>query len=410
MAGESLLVGLLDRAKNVFSLAGELGRAFHEERQGQVRQIDPAGWNRHAPLFNKFCAALLELREPMQIPPDGFRPVAQQLLQAAKLAKGIRDTLARDGGFPAYLDFFPDLNTVCQAGWEAVKEVSKTRRLDDPLAFVDEPAGCATSGFDTTPVGAGVVEDEEAPVDEGDKILVYEDDVFRGVFTPEDCECIAYTSRNRGNAWQKLYRSPAGAWVLHDWDIDDYRYHGRTAERPAQLLSAHEALKWCIEHQQHIPKELESHVGGIDFMTAPATPIAARSRAVGSDAKGRQPRPKPGSQGIKPKRSTERGEGRAKLIAALTKHHQYADGGCLNTEPIGNNELARLAEVSESTASAFFNKEFNGGKSGGHAKYRAICSDAMRLVAALKLLNQEFSPHHLFGAKPANESEREDDE
>src|SRR5262249_18814112 len=42
--------------------------------------------------------------------------------------------------------------------------------------------------------------------------------------------------------------------------------------------------------------------------------------------------------GRTPKRSTERGEGRAKLIAALTKHHQYADGGCLNLEPIGNNE------------------------------------------------------------------------
>src|SRR5262249_32651563 len=41
------------------------------------------------------------------------------------------------------------------------------------------------------------------------------------------------------------------------------------------------------------------------------------------------------------KRSTERGEGRAKLIAALTKHHQYANGGCLNLDHIGNNELAK---------------------------------------------------------------------
>jgi hypothetical protein len=44
-----------------------------------------------------------------------------------------------------------------------------------------------------------------------------------------------------------------------------------------------------------------------------------------------------------------RGEAEAKLIAALTKHHQYADGSCLNLEPVGNNELARIAEVSEST-------------------------------------------------------------
>src|SRR5262249_53576244 len=49
----------------------------------------------------------------------------------------------------------------------------------------------------------------------------------------------------------------------------------------------------------------------------------------------------------KPKRSTEWGAARAKIIAALTKHHQYADGGCLNLEPIGNNELARKAGVSK---------------------------------------------------------------
>jgi hypothetical protein len=82
------------------------------------------------------------------------------------------------------------------------------------------------------------------------------------------------------------------------------------------------------------------------------------------------------------KRSTERGEGRAKLIAALTKHHQYADGGCPNLEPIGNNELAKAAGVSPSTASTFFNNEFE-----GHTKYKALCRDSGLLVTALKLLN-----------------------
>ena len=93
-----------------------------------------------------------------------------------------------------------------------------------------------------------------------------------------------------------------------------------------------------------------------------------------------------------PKRSTERGEGRAKLIAALTKHHQYADGGCLNLEPIGNNQLAKAAGVSPSTASTFFNDKFQ-----GHTKYKAHCRDAGKLVAALKLLNDEFAPYHLLG-------------
>jgi len=102
-----------------------------------------------------------------------------------------------------------------------------------------------------------------------------------------------------------------------------------------------------------------------------------------------------------PKRSTERGEGRAKLIAALTKHHQYADGGCLNLEPIGNNELAKAAGVSPSTASAFFNNKFK-----GHTKYKALCRDSGRLAAALKLLNNEFSPDDLYGRRPAGEDDR----
>jgi hypothetical protein len=93
------------------------------------------------------------------------------------------------------------------------------------------------------------------------------------------------------------------------------------------------------------------------------------------------------------KRSTERGEGRAKLIAALTKHHQYANGGCLNLEPIGNNELAKAAGVSPSTASAFFNDKFQ-----GHTKYKTLCRHVGKLVAALKLLNDEFAPYLLLGA------------
>ncbi len=112
---------------------------------------------------------------------------------------------------------------------------------------------------------------------------------------------------------------------------------------------------------------------------------------------------KTGPMRKKPKRSTVRGEGRIKLIAALTKHHEYADDGCLNLEPIGNNELARQVGVDRATASAFFKKEFE-----GHTRYRALCGDATGLVAALKLLNQEFSPHHLFGGCPPGEAGESD--
>jgi hypothetical protein len=106
----------------------------------------------------------------------------------------------------------------------------------------------------------------------------------------------------------------------------------------------------------------------------------------------------------KTKRSTVRGEGRAKLIAALTKHHEYADGGCLNSEPIGNNELARQADVAKRTASSFFSKEFH-----GHAKYQALCNDSPRLVAALKALNGEFRPHEFYDSRAPDDLEQEDE-
>ena len=106
----------------------------------------------------------------------------------------------------------------------------------------------------------------------------------------------------------------------------------------------------------------------------------------------------------KPKRSTVRGEARIKLIAALTKHHKYADDCCLNLEPVGNNELARQVGVDQATASAFFKSQFS-----SHVKYRAMCSDAAKLTASLKLLNGEFAPHLLYGARPPDEGDRDEE-
>jgi len=120
---------------------------------------------------------------------------------------------------------------------------------------------------------------------------------------------------------------------------------------------------------------------------------AALERLVPAPPPDPAPAPAPGR-----KRSTERGEGRAKLIAALTKHHQYADGGCLNLDPVGNNQLALLAGVAKRTASAFFRKEFQ-----GHARYKALCRDASGLVAALKFLNGEYAPHLLYGRPERSE-------
>lgn len=115
-------------------------------------------------------------------------------------------------------------------------------------------------------------------------------------------------------------------------------------------------------------------------------------------------RPDRSEMSRKTKRSTERGEARCKLISALTKHHQYSDGFAFNVEPIASNSLARMAMVVKSTSSQFFKNEF-----GGYGKYRFMCSDSSKLIAALKLLNGEFPPSILFKSQAIDKDYRDDD-
>ena len=97
---------------------------------------------------------------------------------------------------------------------------------------------------------------------------------------------------------------------------------------------------------------------------------------------------KPATVITKPKRINGQSTHRITLIAALEKHHQYANGSCLNTEPIGNNALGKLAGTSGAAASNFFNDKF-----GGHAKYKILCyGQPASLVAKLRELNDERTP------------------
>jgi len=108
---------------------------------------------------------------------------------------------------------------------------------------------------------------------------------------------------------------------------------------------------------------------------------------------------------VKSKSSHQRGEARIKIIAALTMHHKYKEDSCLNFVPIKNNELARLADVSPSTVSEFFKKEFE-----GYPKYRKTCSDKQGiLINSLKLLNNEVHPSMLYGTEPPDNSSNYDE-
>jgi len=110
--------------------------------------------------------------------------------------------------------------------------------------------------------------------------------------------------------------------------------------------------------------------------------------------------PEPSPPVGKGKRSTARGDARAKIIAALTKHHRYAAGSLLNQEPVSVAGLAAAAGVSKSTASSFLADEFK-----GHAGYMRACGDNGKLIAALKMLRGEFSPSMLFGGRTPDEAE-----
>jgi hypothetical protein len=136
----------------------------------------------------------------------------------------------------------------------------------------------------------------------------------------------------------------------------------------------------------------------LDWLDSEIAKRTSKAEAISLAAGQRLDRSKKGKQ------STERGEARIKLIAALTEHHKYSNGSCLNLEPVGNNELARMSGVRNSTASEFFKKEF-----GSHARYRAFCRDRALLGNSLKLLNQEVAPWQLFGRKPPGEGSLDDE-
>jgi hypothetical protein len=108
----------------------------------------------------------------------------------------------------------------------------------------------------------------------------------------------------------------------------------------------------------------------------------------------------------RPKKSTQPGEAKTKLIAALLRHHHYDSGSCTNWEPVGNNELADSVGVSHSTATAFFWKHF-----GGHPNYKAAClrGEHSKVAAVLKFLNGDFSTAALFGRTPSGEGPTDDE-
>ncbi len=83
---------------------------------------------------------------------------------------------------------------------------------------------------------------------------------------------------------------------------------------------------------------------------------------------------------VRTKKSTQKGDAKEKLSAALVTHHKYKNGRCGQTEPIQNNALARLAGVSRSSAARFFTSEFE-----GYQAYRRKCTNGRVVMILAKL-------------------------
>lgn len=141
MAHDAHFIDLLNRANEVFTLARRLGQDFEAEREGRFRASELQGWSRHQLVYGALTGAVVNLRDEIQNPPEDFALVAEQLRRTADLAKQIRDRMQTDDGrlCLAYLDFFPELNSVSYDGWKAVEATIKGKRLDDPFAFLDSP-------------------------------------------------------------------------------------------------------------------------------------------------------------------------------------------------------------------------------------------------------------------------------
>lgn len=402
MANLSPPEDLAERAGRVFALAGELGGGLPPTTG--VNRTTPGGVHPEsdfAAVFWEYWDAFRGLRGVIEKPPKGFRPIAGCLREAVRVAREIRPMIEDwDGERPEFRKSLAELQRVAREGETALKSLPSTPRetegkkpdftlLDrypaDPaghlkfLEFVRQEIRYAADaqrhqllkGYDNSTIArmldgiqwAEALRRLLALPDLPETVRTECERVLRRDLTPATIERI-------DTLFGPLVESLREAWELARFDEG-----GERRQTPG------DRALWKFEDR---PK------------TAADGPVeAAHTPAV------RTPEPAPDT-GNKSAQRTRRGGAEIKLIAALTKHHQYSDGSCLNSEPITNKKLAALAGVAESTVSAFMKKQFKG-------QYEMLCRNTSLLISGLKLLNREYSPHVLVSALDVDNQKRTDD-
>ncbi len=169
--------------------------------------------------------------------------------------------------------------------------------------------------------------------------------------------------------------------------------HGHVGWREVLRLTQEPTISWGEPPQPTQGVEIESHE-----QAAKAKEPANVKNPPGPKISEDEQKP--------PKRSTVKGEARDKIIAGLTKHHEYSDGSCLNTDPIQVGGFANSIGVSKASVSDFLKKEF--GKP-GYQTYRIACNDASKLGHALKIINGELTPRILFNPLGASDGNLADE-
>ena len=365
----------------------------------------------------------------MENPPAGFARVAEQLLKAASIAERIWDTMRQPHGRgeAAYLDFCWSLNSLFDEGWQAVKEVTQVQRSANPFSIGRKPPVGNQAEIDTTPT---LPQPPAAFVEAAGRDIP---GVLANVKPHRDGAIEMIASHLAERLHDVGHTLAAAYWAVHE-AVRAGRLTPGLIE--TELPSFGKTVGGAMRHWGGPDDRRIVWSGGQkgtvsiptwkpapydNFKVTATESLWAWWRSIADEPAGElvdagespkggerpvEPKaidPKETKQAPKTKRNTQRGEASAKLVGALTKWHDYANGSCLNLTPVGVRELAELVDVDPSTASDFFKREFK-----GHKNYEAACGNVHNLVAALKLLNDEYAPHHFLRLDPHDRTTPED--
>lgn len=181
---------------------------------------------------------------------------------------------------------------------------------------------------------------------------------------------------------EHLLRLRDGTWFFA-WQLEGLVW------LEAATWTKDQAKDWIQRRNFKLPDALDvvKSVGQQPIVSREASPTADNNRREPATLAAPTTRPaRP-----KRKRNVAQGDARDKIIAGLSEHHKYSDGGALNTEPIGVRELRELLEdgVSSGSISRFFKKEFR-----SHSAYKAMCVRG-EIAFKLKCLMGEVNPQEI---------------